>query len=281
MQRNRRVVCSLLCALALAAFLAGCHHRKYGVRTAASRGVDVFQTSSAPGQGTGVDFAANPIPANFFCPGSPPFNGQIALVGKPLTTSPGGVAGNSDTIVERLKDVSFDGGSATIPVKVRALSLTSSSPLSINCTSGPSNWDVDVCVCGDQPTTSIVARVDQPCGCGHFDGTLRLATCLRFTNKADGRVVGPIKQPVDLTIQGMPWCPKPMANAVVINGPFTVTSCDGQVSLPGTSDFFPGPTCAEENENCFVKFASLTHCHKGPSPTHQHCVNPVCGERHQ
>jgi hypothetical protein len=238
--------------------------------------VDVFQTST--GGTTGVDFAAHPLPPGFFCPGSPQFDGKIALIGAPL----GGEAAGGDTIVERLKDASFTAGATKVPVKVRALTLTSASPLSVSCGATPTKWRLDVCLCDDQPTTEIEVKVDPACGCGHFDGTLRLKTCLRFTNLDDSRMIGPIHQEVKLNISNMPWCPKPMQNALVIPGPFTVKDCDGKdVRLPGTSNFFPGYTCAEQapGVDCWTKFASLTHCHEGPTPTHQHCVNPVCGRQ--
>jgi len=284
--RNDRVVGSALCVLALTVSLTGCHSNKYsgsspGVSPEmAARGVDVFQTST--GSGTSVDFSPTPIPPGFFCPGSPAFNGQVKLHGVPLTTNPAGVAGASDTIVERLKDANFGGAPVTVPVIVRALQLTSDSPLTINCSTGPTSWRLDACLCGDQPTTDIAVRVDEPCGCGHFDGSLKLKTCLRFTNMADGKVLGPIPQDVGLKIKGMPWCPKPMARSIVISSSFSVRNCDNkEVNLPGTSNFFPGLTCAQQGPgvDCWTQFASLTHCHEGPTPDHPHCINPVCGER--
>ena len=276
MQRNSRVVYCALCLLALAS-LAGCHScHKESVVTPVTKGVDVFQTSTEAGKTTSVDFAANPLPPDFFCPGSPAFNGKVALKGKQLV--PGK---DFDTVVERLNEGSFSGGSTTIPVKVRALGLTSDAPISINCASGPTNWQMDVCLCGNQPTTDIVVKVEPECGCGTFDGTLELKTCLKFTNVASGQGAGPIPQDVKLKIKKMPWCPKPMTGSLE-TGPFSVTDCNGQTeSLPGTSNFFPGLTCAEQKPgvDCWTKFKDLTHCHEGPSPDHQHCVNPVCGKR--
>ncbi|MFL6236135.1 MAG: hypothetical protein ACJ76N_23585 [Thermoanaerobaculia bacterium] len=277
MQRNRLILCGALCTLALAAPLAGQTRRPRPI----VHGVDVFQTSAS--RPTSVDFAPHPIPADFFCPGSAPFNGHVELKGVPLATVPPGVLGAGDTVVERLKNGIFSGGTATIPVQVRALQLTSVKPLSISCKSGPTDWKVDVCLCDKQPVTKIVVKVDQPCGCGHFDGELVLETCLRFTNTATGQVTGPINQEVRLKIAGMPWCPKPVPNTLA-TGPFSVKSCDGQgegVRLPGTSSFSPGWTCAEQvpGVDCWTKYASLTHCHEGPTPDHPHCVNPVCGKR--
>jgi len=281
MRKDCRAVYSALCLLLLAS-LAGCRSCRPKPAPVAP-GVDAFQTSTAPGQATILDFGPNPIPAGFFCPGSPPFNGKIELRGEALQTTPPGVAGSSDTLVERLQEGSFSGGSATIPVRVRALQLTSTNPISIPCPPPKSpTWRLVVCACGNQPTTNIVAKVDQDCGCGHFDGSLKFKTCLRFINDGDGTVVGPINQVVELKITNMPWCPKPMQNALQIPGTFSVKDCDGaEVSLSGTSNFFPGPSCPdlEPGVDCWTKFASLTHCHDGPTPDHKHCINPVCGKQ--
>ena len=55
-----------------------------------NRGVDLFVT---PADGTtAVDFSTNPIPADFFCPGSAPFTGTVGLQGVPLATVPPGIA---------------------------------------------------------------------------------------------------------------------------------------------------------------------------------------------
>jgi hypothetical protein len=285
MQRNCRVACSVLSTLALAAFLAGCKEPPYRPKTAAdiNRGVDVFQTST--GKPTSIRFASHPIPADFFCPGSPPFNGEIQLSGIPLATEPAGVAANGDTLVERLEGAPFG---AKIPVKVRALRLTSASPLKIACASGDTDWRADVCACGEQPTTHIVAKVDQPCGCGHFDGALKIKICLRFTEVPGGKVLGPLKQEVNLKIADMPWCPKPGQGEPVIGQPFRVdTGCEGKPdfdNVPGTSNFFPGWTCDLQvpGVDCLTKYASLTHCHddsSGPVGNNKHCVNPICGRK--
>ncbi|HTG32067.1 MAG TPA: hypothetical protein VLB76_03980 [Thermoanaerobaculia bacterium] len=283
MKRIHRVLWSALFLLALVS-LAGCRscHRQGVEAPPVTPGVDAFQTASGPGKTTSVDFAANPIPANFFCAGSPAFNGRIDLVGSPLVTNPAGVVNDSDTLVERLQEASFGGGPVTVPVKVKALRLASASDLSISCTSGTTKWRLAVCECGNQPSTDIVVKVEPECGCGHFDGNLEIKTCLRFTNVDDNTVKGPITQDVKLTINNMPWCPKPIQGALQISGPFSVKDCDGNnVQVRATSNFFPGYSCAEQGPgvDCWTKHADLTHCHEGPSPDHQHCVNPVCGKR--
>jgi hypothetical protein len=266
------------CALVLGALLA----TSATAQPTIVHGVDVFQTST--GNPTFVDFSTHPIPADFFCQGSSPFTGVIAFQGVPLATTPPGVAANGDTIVERLADGVFSAvGSTTIPVVVRALRLTGTNTVNVFCPGvGTTTWRVDTCLCGLQPTTNITVGVDQSCGCGHFNGTLKLNVCVTFTNVATGAVAGPIKQGVTLNIVNSAWCPNPGPGEPVIRAPFDVdTNCDGQpdLRLPGTTNFHKGWTCGNQGVDCWTQYASLTECHAGPTPDHQHCTNPICGRQ--
>jgi|GEM_PF-1639403 len=301
MQRNGRVrvIHSAWCVLALAVLLAKATLAQAPVSSKAAPpaptpipgiaatpdilpGVDAFQTSTA--KPTSVTFSGQAIPAGFFCKGSAPFTGKIELKGVPLATLPAGVAANGDVFVERLATGTFHGGAAKIPVIVRAIHLTSSNPLKIPCASGPTNWKVDVCLLEKQPRTAIVARVDQHCGCGHFDGKLTLETGLRFTNLATGKVIGPIKQEVNLRVANTPWCPKPGPGEPVISHRFRVdTGCEAKptfIELPGTSNFHPNWTCkTQAGPDCLTQYASLTECHSAfdpKDPLHLHCTNPIC-----
>src|SRR5262245_39317454 len=88
-----------------------------------TRGVDIFTTSG----GTRADFTSNPIPADFFCLGSSAFSGSIPLSGVPLVTAPAGIAGTTDTVVERLADAVFGaGGAASTRIILRALKMRGS-----------------------------------------------------------------------------------------------------------------------------------------------------------
>jgi len=85
-------------------------------------GVDLF---TMPAGGTTCDkhfdsaSGGTPLPADFFDPGSDPFDGVIALEGRPLNTNPTNVLGPTDTIVERLAPATLPdecASSATIPI---------------------------------------------------------------------------------------------------------------------------------------------------------------------
>lgn len=248
---------------------------------AITSGIDIFTTSP----GTQADFTSNPLPADFFCTGSSAFSGSIPLTGVPLTTLPAGIAGSTDTIVQRLANGVFGtAGTATMPIILRALKMRGSNNLSVFCPGvGNTNWQVDACLCGPQKQTSITAKIDPSCGtCGTFDGTLAVNACLRFTRLDNGQVAGPVQQPLTLVINAMPWCYKQGLNETVISTAFSVdTNCDGlaDLNLPGTTNFHPGWKCSDVGQDCWALFANLTHCHAGPSANHPHCVNPVCGRQ--
>jgi hypothetical protein len=271
-----------LAALAVAAVLAG---GPAVAQPTIVHGTDVFQTSTTTTAPTVADFSASPIPAGYFCPGSAAFTGQIPLVGTPLITQPPGVAANGDTIVERLTDGVFNSaGVAIMQVQVRALQLASASTLTVHCGSGrpDTHWNVAACLCGNQPVTQIQAKVDQTCGCGHFDGQLNLNVCLTFTEASSGQVLAPIQQAIGLTINHTAWCPKPGLGQPVIANAFIVQDCHTQTSLPPNSNFFPAWTCATQGagQTCWQLYANLTECHSAydpANPFHQHCTNPICG----
>jgi len=281
---NRKRIVSYTACLVVLVTVAALAGAPAAAQPTITRGIDAFQTSTNPSAPTRADFSVVPLPAGFFCMGSAPFTGQIQLQGVPLTTLPPGVTANGDTIVERLSDGVFSGGSATFPVQIRAVQLASASLLTIPCPGQPdSHWRVSACLCGNQPVTQVRAQVDQACGCGHFDGQLNLNVCLTFTEASSGAVLGPVQQAIGLTIAQMPWCPTPGRGEPVVNGSFLVQGCDGkQLSLPGTTNFFPGWTCAEQGSglDCWQQYANFTECHSAYDPNdpfHKHCTNPICG----
>lgn len=106
-----------------------------------------------PGDGTTVaDFTREPIPADFFCPGSSPFAGRVVLQGVPLVTEPPGSLGNTDTIVHRLDDAAFDeNGVAATRLQMRAMQLEGVEPLRNECGS----FAVSVVLQGEQPVTEM------------------------------------------------------------------------------------------------------------------------------
>lgn len=112
-------------------------------------GVDLWMTVAGFAQ---TSFAADPIPAGFFCEGSQPFTGTVKFKGAPLTVEPAGSLGAIDTVVRRLDDAKFDAkGEAVTRIQLMALSLVSTKPIETSC----GNYDVAVNLTGKQPVTTM------------------------------------------------------------------------------------------------------------------------------
>lgn len=253
-----------LCTAALLLLAAG----PLAAQSNIQQGIDTFQT--IPFGGTFVNVN---LPAGFFCDGSAPVAATVNMQGVPLATNPAGVLGGADTVVERLKDAFVPaGGCAEVPVVVRALSLTSSETIAA-C---GGEWVVDACTCGCcgvQPITRIrICDDGTGCGCGQFDGELKIDVCLKFRNVDTGVVLGPVQQRINLSVS-TPYCDKNPGSVFEAKDALTVdTNCDSQpdLAVPCTTNFFPGATCG--GPSCPPDV-----CHEGPD--HPHCVNPVCDRK--
>jgi hypothetical protein len=127
------------------------------------RGIDVFTT--IPAGGSFHDFSGSPIPAGFFCKGSRPFTGRVALTGLPLETRIPGQLRGADTVVERLDDAVFDAsGTAVSRVQFRALSLVSVAPIKTGCGA----YHVYITLAGKQRSTIMRIQRTHPNG-GTFE----------------------------------------------------------------------------------------------------------------
>ena len=170
------------------------------------RGVDLWRTR---GNGTTfIDFSANPIPAGFFCDGSPAFTGKVAFEGVPLETDiPGGLFG-ADTVVERLDDANFNRrGQATTRIQVRALSLSSVKPIATGC----GLWSVLISLEGEQPTTHM-RLVRTGANEGYFQAPLALNGKLTFVQLTGvgNREPLSLARPVEFKITPkIPWSVQP------------------------------------------------------------------------
>lgn len=116
------------------------------------------------------------IPADFFGPGSDPFEGTIVLVGSPLCSEPVGVLEATDTIVRRLTDSGDldDLAPHAVDVELIALSLASIEPITVTFNGGqnPELWDVQVYLSttAAQPVGTMTITKTHDDG-GTFDST--------------------------------------------------------------------------------------------------------------
>jgi hypothetical protein len=137
-------------------------------------GIDIWSTK-ADGR-TFHDFSGAPLPAGFFCEGSAPLTGRVALRGVPIASDEPKILGNTDTIIERLDDAAFNGaGVATTRIRVRGLSLVSVAPIQTSCGA----YTVRVNLAGEQPTTTMRIFKEAEDG-GRFLAPLALRAKLTF-----------------------------------------------------------------------------------------------------
>lgn len=138
-------------------------------------GIDTWVTH--PNGQSFHDFSRAPLPSGFFCAGSEPFTGRVALRGVPLASDEPKLLGDTDTIIERLDDAPFDRmGVAATRVRVRALSLASIAPIQTACGA----YDVHVTLTGQQPVTTM--RIfKEGADSGRFLAPLALQVKITFT----------------------------------------------------------------------------------------------------
>ncbi|RKX27377.1 MAG: hypothetical protein DRP45_01240 [Candidatus Zixiibacteriota bacterium] len=135
-------------------------------------------------------FVLNPIPADFFGPGSDPFDNLIALEGSPIPTWPADALGGADAVIERRQsaDLPTDGSSVIIDNEIVALSLVSTTPITVSYMGGMEfiDWDVQVCLSSaPQPTGTMLLRRECCLG-GTFDAFLKILPKFVFTRIPDG-----------------------------------------------------------------------------------------------
>jgi hypothetical protein len=152
-------------------------------------GVDLFVTPADIG--THVDFSepdgCQPLSADFFGPGSDPFDGVVAMQGNPLETVPPDVLGNTDTIIKRTQP-GFLGAcpsSAMVEIAIVALSLVSTEPITVTYNGGqdPELWDVQMCLSSSHEQPPGWMNIFYEClnSGGYFEAFLPVIPRLVFT----------------------------------------------------------------------------------------------------
>ncbi len=102
-------------------------------------GVDLFET---PEGMSSLSFAATPIPAGFFDPGSELFGGVVPLCGDPQSPSD---LGSTDTTLRRLNALNFgEENTGTVPIELVQLNLVSCEPITVVINSQPTEWNVQI-----------------------------------------------------------------------------------------------------------------------------------------
>jgi hypothetical protein len=206
-----------------------------------THGSDLFQTA-----GDGSTYAQVSVPAGYFCTGSAAWSGTVTLTGVPIVTSPANVLGNTDTVVERLADTTFDGsGNATVNAIVRAANFKSTSAISVTGCTGSSLWDVRSSAAPTQSAFAMTLhRTSSTATGGTFDSDVTISPRLTFTQQGTGGLVRTLDQStVHFTTSGASWTHHPGTGGLSYGSSVQVdTDGDGiaDTTVPATSNFAAG-----------------------------------------
>ncbi len=134
-------------------------------------GYDLWVT---PDEGSYLEFGGStpnpPIPADYFWPGSDPFEGVINLVGDPIFPA---LYGDVSTIVERLERAILPdpiGSSDTIDTQLTGLQLRSAAPITVTGVGGPGEYDVMISLDPGIPSTGQMTIHHETIEGGTYDG---------------------------------------------------------------------------------------------------------------
>ena len=217
-------------------------------------GKDLFQSDPT---NTGFCFCDHPIPADFFGPGSDPFDQPVNFTGSPLPPDPScpfDDLSSIDTVLERLgvAELPAIGSSDTVPIEIVALSLVSVAPIVVTYNGGqdPELWNIQMELTPSQPTTGQMLIEKTHASGGLLDIDLIYSPSINFLQ-------GPLSLhwspavPLSLTGTDIPWSyESPPAN-----------SCRSNICInPGGLTVVGGP---EEGAG----FGWLAYCPTGPVAT--------------
>ncbi len=163
-----------LCVLATFALILALAVPAFAADRVIASGIDLWRT---PGDGTSfADFSKEPIPAGFFCSGSPAFTGRIVMKGIPIASSQPGGLGNADTIVQRLDKATFNKrGVATTRIQMRAMQFEGLTLIKTSCGVFKAFVQLD----GEQPITRMEIVRDNEKG-GRFSAPISVNVKFSF-----------------------------------------------------------------------------------------------------
>ncbi len=194
-----------------------------------------------------------PIPADFFEPGSDPFNGQVCFLGQPLGNTQFGDYGEADTLILRSDDP-FDrcdapfGPPAQIEIEIVALQLVSSQPITVMVSGNPTQWDVvmDISTLGSPPGQLTATKTH--CNGGTYSSFLPIQPRFAFTKVAGTGVPIGSSSALDTGLEGIP------STSLNDNGSPWVHDLDEGLSTepdpPICTEFHPGIEDPDPPANC-------------------------------
>ena len=214
-------------------------------------GQDCWHT---PCGGSQISLAGHPIPADFFGPGSDPFDGQITL-GNPF--------GTVDTVLDRMGEMCFTPdwpSSAQTPIQLVQLDLVSCEPITVTTFGEPSFWDVHVSISPTTPVEpGILSATKLDANGGVFTAEYYLQPLYTFTR---------VEPPNDVVV----WDPgqfgePPLFMQILADAPW---SHDESFDVCTLDDFAPGTVVTNMGDVCCEQV-----CAEAAEPGRAlHCVTP-------
>jgi hypothetical protein len=234
-------------------------------------GTDFWET-----QNNGSTYVDLNLPAGFFCANSAPFSGRVTLAGSPIATSPAGVLGRTDTVIERLGDATFDANNvATVNAIVRAASFKGTASITITGCSGSALWDVRSSAAPTQAPFPVTIRRSGPTATGgSFDSSVSIAPRLTFIQQGAGLTRTLDQATIVFSTAGAEWTHVPGSGGVTSSSSVQIDA-DGdgvpETTVPRTSNFAPGWSPFTK-PGCTAAPCPVPIPHQAPS--HSHWVIP-------
>jgi len=160
-------------------------------------GFDLYETTTAEAKNGQVaievsliEIEPGDIAADFFGPGSDPFEGQVALQGVPLGEIPecSEDAGNTSLVIDRLEVASLPQleSIAVIYFEVPYLSLVSTEPITVTYGGvAPEQWNLNVDLTPASFSTGTMTLLRTARHSGTFDAQAEITPQLTFTRVTD------------------------------------------------------------------------------------------------
>ncbi len=140
------------------------------------------------------DFGPIPLQADFFGPGSDPFDGGVPADAKALEPTPDcpGELGNTSMLIERkaIALLPVIPSSDVIDVEIIAMSLVSVNPITVTYNGGlnPELWNVEITLSPSLASTGTMTIRKEHANGGTFDAAILLQPYFTFTRVSDSEV---------------------------------------------------------------------------------------------
>lgn len=195
-----------------------------------------------------------PLPADFFGPGSDPFEGQVALEGDPFDPP---TMGDTSTLEQR-DDHPLDPGDPVgsigeVQVEIVALDLKSIEPIIVSYDGGmwTEEWDMDVTLSATPAPAGGASATKEHANGGTFTSIFYVQPYFLFTRVSDGMQVY-----LDTGDQGMPPLEFSIANAPwvhAIGESLDIIAPSDGWFVPGVWELTPGDPSSQSPQRMFAE----------------------------